>query len=182
MVPDQLFSNLKHVRIKLSKDKLKIKLRNGSIDDLAEMQELFVNTIKNTCKNDYSKEQIDVWTSSVENKERWKEKLKKQYLIIAEAENKIVGYGSLENGNYLAFMYVHQNYLRQGIANKLYIKLENETKRLGYTSIDSDVSLTAKPFFEKNGFKTIKENINLINGIEIINFRMRKELLESTVL
>ncbi len=51
---------------------MEIKFRQAKFDDLEEMQELFVETIKNTCRNDYNKNQIDAWVISIEDKERWK--------------------------------------------------------------------------------------------------------------
>ena len=151
---------------------MKIELRQANLNDLEEMQILFVDTIKSTCKNDYNKEQINVWTSSVKNMERWKSILSNQYFIIAEVENKIVGYGSLENGNYIDFMYVHKDYLRQGIANLLFKSLKKKSIKLGFDSLTSDVSITARPFFETKGFRIIKENKNVIKGVEIINYKM----------
>jgi len=136
------------------------------------MQQLFVETIQHSCRNDYSQEQIDVWISSVTNNERWESLLKNQYCIIAETDNKIVGYGSLEDGNYVDFMYVHKDYLRQGVANRIYQELERESKRCGYSKMTSDVSKTARPFFEKKGFKVIRKNKKEINGVEISNFHM----------
>jgi putative acetyltransferase len=160
---------------KVTMNELIITLRHANIDDLPEMQALYVETIKSTCKKEYNQEQIFVWTSSVENKARWKEALTHQYFLIAEVENNIVGFGSLENGDYLDFMYVHKDYLRQGIADKLYQALENESQRLECTIMTSDVSKTARPFFEQKGFKVLKENINIIRGVEIVNYRMIKE-------
>jgi len=146
---------------------MKIELRQANLDDLEEMQTLFVETIKSTCINDYNKEQINVWTSSVKNKERWKSILNNQYFLIAEIDNKIVGYGSLENGNYLDFMYVHKDYLRQGIANLLFENLKNESIKLGFDRLTSDVSKTARPFFETKGFRIMKENKNVMKSLTI---------------
>ncbi len=61
------------------------------------MQKLFVDTISTICKDDYSPEQIKVWSSSIENNQRWIDKLTSQYFLIADLDNKIVGYASLEN-------------------------------------------------------------------------------------
>lgn len=151
---------------------MKIELRQANLEDLEEMQTLFVETINSTCKKDYSKEQINVWTSSVENKEKWISIIRNQYFLIAEINNKIVGYGSLENGNYLDFMYVHKDYLRQGIANLLFENLKKESTKLGFDKLTSDVSKTALPFFETKGFRIIKENKNIMKGVEIINYNM----------
>lgn len=151
---------------------MQLKIRLAVHRDLKEMQQLFVETIQHTCRKDYNQEQIEVWVASVTNDERWEHLLKDQYCIIAEADNKIAGYGSLRNGNFVDFMYVHKDYLRRGIASKIYQELEKESKRRGYSKMASDVSITARPFFEKKGFKVIRENKKEINGVEISNFHM----------
>ncbi len=151
-------------------------LRVATNSDLQEMQKLFSDTISTQCANDYNKDQIGVWISSIEDNPRWLNKLSKQYFLIAELGNKIVGYGSIENGDYIDFMYVHKEYLRQGIAKTILKELENEALKCGSTKITSDVSKTAKPFFEKNGFTVVAENTNRIKGIEIVNYKMVKEL------
>ncbi len=122
---------------------MEIKLRQAKFDDLEEMQELFVGTIKSTCRNDYNKKQLEVWVSSVENKERWKSILTNQYFLIAEINGKMI-----------------------------FEKLKTKSLELGFDKLTADVSKTALPFFETKGFKVIRENKNIINGVEIINYRM----------
>ena len=153
---------------------MEITIRHANIDDLPEILALYAEIIQQTCKNDYDQQQIRAWISSIENKARWTEALTRQYFLLAITENKIVGFASLENGDYLDFMYVHKDFLRKGIANKLFQALENEAKRLANFSMTADVSKTAQPFFEKKGFKVLKENKNMISGVEIINYRMVK--------
>ena len=152
--------------------KMDLKFRQANLNDLEEIQELFVETIKSTCQNDYNKQQINAWVNSVENKERWKSILANQYFLIAEIENKMVGYGSLENGNYLDLMYVHKDFLRKGITKMIFEKLKDKSIELGFDKLTSDVSKTARPFFETKGFKVIRENKNIIKDVEIINYHM----------
>ena len=151
-----------------------ILIRPVKHSDLQEMQKMFVDTITAICKNDYTPEQIKVWTSSVENRQRWTDKLNSQYFIIAELENKIVGYASLECNNYIDFLYVHKDYQRQGIADKLYAAIEKEVIKRKMTVLNSDVSETARCFFEKKGFKIIAPKTNIINTVEIVNYKMTK--------
>ncbi len=159
----------------------KILIRLAKLNDLTALQELFVDTIEAVCRNHYSPEQIAVWTSSIENTQRWTDKLVKQYFIIAEIDNKIVGFASLENNEYLDFMYVHKDYQRQGIADNLYSEILAKAIKHGTTLLTSDVSITARPFFEKKGFKLIAEQKINIKGVEVINFKMTLELkLEKT--
>ncbi len=152
---------------------MNIQLRLADLNDLREIQTLFVETIKNTCQNDYNEEQIKVWVSSVENIDRWNDVLTLQHCILAIIEDKIVGFGTLKDGNYIDFMYVHHQFLRLGIANLIFSALEEESKSQGFQQLNSDVSYTARPFFEKKGFKVIKENKNVKKGVELINFKMR---------
>lgn len=153
-----------------------MELRNGKLEDLTELQQLFVDTVKAICRNDYNAEQIKVWTSGVENIERWERILKTQYVLVAEKENKIVGFATLENGNYIDLFYVHKDFERKGIAKKLYKKIEAETRRQQQTKLTSDVSKTAKPFFKHIGFEEIKEQKIIRKDVELINFKMIKEL------
>ncbi len=153
-----------------------ISIRPARLSDLKEILELFLNTINTVCGNDYSAEQIKAWTSSIGNTERWTEHLTTQYFLIAGLNGKIVGFASLANKDLLDFMFVHKDHQRQGIANRLYTEIEQEAIRLGTTIIQSNVSRTARPFFEKKGFRIQKEQTNIRQGVEIMNYKMTKYL------
>lgn len=151
-------------------------IRLAKKEDLAEMQELFAETISAVCAKDYDAAQIKAWISSVENTGRWLDKMTRQHFLIAEITERIVGYASLEAGNYFDFLYVHKDFQKQGIAQSLLQKIEVEAKNHGAITIDSDVSITAKPFFEKNGYMVIRTNTNILNGVKIVNYRMAKHI------
>ncbi|RED25463.1 putative acetyltransferase [Flavobacterium cutihirudinis] len=150
--------------------------RKATISDLAEMKELFVQTIQSVCKNDYNPDQINVWISGAENTQRWIDVIEKQFVLLAIIENKIVGFGTLKDGNYIDFFFIHKDFQRQGIANKIFVELEIEAQKYHSKIITSDVSITAKPFFLKKGFIVKAEQKNILKGIEIINYKMEKEL------
>lgn len=153
-----------------------ILIRKGLPGDLAELQQLFVDTVSSICKADYNIQQVRAWTSGIENKARWSEIISNQYLLVAQLENKIVGFASLENGNYLDFLYIHKDFQRQGLAYKLYTKIEEEALLQHQTELTSDVSKTARPFFERIGFEVLKEQTVVRQNVELTNFKMRKKL------
>jgi putative acetyltransferase len=155
---------------------LNVTTRQARRSDLPEILKLFVEAVKAICAKDYSPEQIKAWTLSIDDTERWITKLEQQYFVIAEANNKIKGYASLEKMNHLDLLYVSKDHQRLGIASKLYDNIEMEAIRRGATSVESDVSITAKPFFEAKGFKTITMQKIKITDVEIINYKMIKEL------
>lgn len=150
--------------------------KNATISDLKEMQELYIETIKHVCKNDYNSAQIDVWISGVKNTERWVAVINTQFVLLAIIEDQIVGFGTLKDGNYIDFFYIHKDFQRQGIADRLLTELQLEAKKQHSKVITSDVSITARPFFEKKGFIVKAEQRNIRFGIELINYKMEKNL------
>ena len=152
-----------------------MKIRKAKIEDINELIKLFSETITNYCSADYNEEQIKIWVSLGKEKQKWMDSINRHYFLVAVFDNQIVGFGSLKEDASIDLLYVHQNFLRQGIASQLLCELETELERQHKTSISADVSITAKPFFEKHGFRVIKEQKNRIKNVEIINYKMIKE-------
>jgi putative acetyltransferase len=101
---------------------LEITLSLADITDLPAMQSLFVETVTHVCAKDYTPDQIKIWTASIENAQRWLDIILKQFVQIAWIDGKMVGFGSLDKGNYIDLMYVHKDYQGQGVANAIYKK------------------------------------------------------------
>ena len=153
-----------------------ITIRRGHLEDLAELQRLFVDTVHTVCAMNYNEEQIQAWTSSVEKIERWNDIVTKQFLLVAQDGEKIVGFCSLEKDNDVDLLYVHKDYQGQGIATQLYGCIEQEAIRREQTQLVADVSITAKPFFEKMGFKLVEKQAVKSQGVDLVNYKMTKEL------
>lgn len=152
----------------------KISFRNATIADLDEMKKLYVDTIQSVCSADYTTDQRNAWAASVTKTERWLDIIETQFAVLALADKKITGFATLKDGNYIDFFYVHKEHQKQGIAKLLLTQLENRAKQLGISVITSDISKTARPFFEKNGFTVLAEQRNIRQGQELINYKMTK--------
>jgi putative acetyltransferase len=150
-----------------------MKIRLAQTKDLQQICSLFKETVRTICIKDYSDQQIEAWSSAAENKIRWREKLEIQIFLVAEEDDKILGFGSLENGNYIDLFYVHKDFQGIGIGTQLLHELENKSS-VNESILYSDVSKTAKPFFEKHGYKAIKQQNVILKNVSMINFRMEK--------
>ena len=155
---------------------LSFRIASGS--DLQEMQQLFVDTVTNVCNKDYSKEQIQAWVSGVSDTKRWLNRSDEQFVLLANIDNQIVGFGTIKDGNYIDMFFVHKDFQGQGIAGKIYAQLEEKALELNSDYIDSDVSITAKPFFEKMGFTVLADQKVIRNAVELMNYRMLKILVK----
>lgn len=74
---------------------------------------------------------------------------------------------------------MHKDFQKQGIASKLLLELERKAETLQADVISSDVSITVRSFFENRGYDVIKENINRVNEIDLINYRVEKNLRDN---
>lgn len=156
----------------------KITLRQGKREDCEILKGLFSETIKAICSSDYNSAQIATWISSTENEERWDEIMHAQTLIVAEIDHVVVGFITLKNGNYIDLLYVHKDFQKQGVASELLPKIETAARHSGQHELFADVSITAKPFFERHGFQVMIEQQVERNGVELKNFKMFKRLVE----
>jgi len=156
-----------------------VKIRKGTVDDLKEIKQLFVETISSVCKHDYNSEQIEIWTSSTEDQNRWSNIILNQLVLIAIFERHIVGFATLMDSNHIDLFYVHKDYQGKKIAGMLYAEIEKEALREKQKVLSSNVSITAKHFFKRMGFKVIKRQTVLRKKVKFTNYKMKKELNES---
>lgn len=138
--------------------------------DCEEITELFYNTIHIVNAKDYTKEELDAWATKDIDLKKWKKLLKKHYSIVAIDDEIIVGFGDIDENGYLDHLFVHANYQRKGIGTAICKKLEEAVCK----NIITFASITAKPFFEKRGYKVIKEQQVERGGILLTNFHMEK--------
>ncbi len=151
---------------------IQLTFRQATLQDLPELKRLFAETILETCKNEYTQGERIVWSNAIYKTEKWKIAVLEEYFIVAEYDEQIVGFSSLKGKDYLNLMYIHKEFTRHGIASLLYKKIKAKSLEFGAKQLTSDVSKTARPFFEKMGFKVIQENKNIIEDQVVINYKM----------
>jgi putative acetyltransferase len=154
-----------------------LQIRRGIPTDLPALQQLFADTVRLVCTRDYTERQVQIWAESVQDQTRWQRIVAEQYVVIAEtAAGTVVGFATLADGHYLDLLYVHYAYQQRGVARLLYAAIEHEAQRTHCPLLTADVSLTARPFFERMGFGLIAEQQVTLQNVAFTNFRMAKPL------
>lgn len=146
-------------------------IRQYQKSDCKELTELFYNTVHTVNAKDYTKEQLNVWATGQVDLEKWNLSLQEHYSIVAVENNVIVGFGDIDKTGYLDRLFVHADHQRKGIATAICDQLEQFVKE----TITTHGSITAKPFFEKRGYKVVKEQQVERQGIFLTNYVMVKE-------
>lgn len=150
---------------------LKMIIRDYQPSDCKEITELFYNTVHTVNAKDYTKEQLDVWATGQVDLEKWNQSLQEHYSIVAIENEVIVGFGDIDKTGYLDRLFVHADYQGKGIATGICNQLEQTIQG----NITTHSSITAKPFFERRGYRVIKEQQVERQGIFLANFIMEKD-------
>ncbi|MCE5173019.1 GNAT family N-acetyltransferase [Paenibacillus profundus] len=156
-----------------------ITIREFCPPDVQQMVELFYDTVHTVNARDYSKAQLEAWAPRAEQEARagqWQSSFRDRFAYVAECEGEIVGFGDMAADGYLDRLYVHKDYQGQGIASALVAALERDAGRAGVRRVHTDASLTARPFFEKQGYAVIRTQSVERKGVMLTNIRMEKEL------
>ena len=78
----------------------------------------------------------------------------------------------MDRNGYFDRLYVHKDYQRKGVATAICDRLE----RAAQGKIVTHASVTAKPFFEKRGYRVIRKQQVFRRGIVLVNFVMEKDI------
>lgn len=152
-------------------------IRIARLSDAFELKNLFQDTVLTINKQDYSKEEVEDWASCGNDLSPIKEMIRTHYfIVVTNRESQIVGFSSITPQGYLHSMFVHKDFQGKGIATILLNEIERYATTTGIIRITSEVSLTARPFFEKRGYIVEKEQKRKANLLHLTNFWMAKGL------
>ena len=132
--------------------------------DCPILAELFYQTVHGVCGRDYTPQQLDAWADGQVDLAAWDASFQAHTTLVAEWDGVIVGFADLADGGYLDRLYVHRDYQRRGIAAALCDGLPGA--RLTHAS------LTARPFFERRGWRVEREQQVARHGVNLTNFVM----------
>ena len=144
-------------------------IREYISSDCERLAELFFQTIHTVNAKDYTQEQLNVWAIGNVDLSIWNNSFLEHYTLVALENNAIVGFGDIDNTGYLDRLFVHKDYQSQGIATALCNRLE-----AGFDRVTTHASITAKQFFMNRGYRLIKEQQVVRNGISLANYVMEK--------
>lgn len=146
-------------------------IRKYEASDCKELVELFYNTVHFINAKDYTEEQLNVWATKSVDLDKWNESLLSHFSVVAVEDEIIVGFGDIDSTGYLDRLYVHKDYQNQGIATAICDKLEYAFE---VGKLTTHASITAKPFFEKRGYRAVKKQTVIKSGVSLHNYVMEK--------
>jgi len=153
-----------------------IVIRRYTSSNLPEMMEVRRTSITRVCAQDHTPVQIAAWAAQAQDPVKQDARFRNSVTWVALREDRIVGYINLGAEGYIDSLYVHAEAQNCGAATALLAALEEHARASHVARLHSEVSLTARPFFEKRGFSVLTPQVVTVDGIQYDNFRMEKRL------
>lgn len=151
-------------------------------EDLTAMMQLFYRTVHTVNAKDYTPQQQDAWapddvTVDQERRKNWDRTLREHLSLLVWEGEELMGFGDIDlAAGYLDRLYVSADFQGRGVATALCDRLEQAAREAGCEAVRSDVSITARPFFESRGYRVLQRQQVERKGVLLTNFKMEKQL------
>ncbi|MFW1503655.1 N-acetyltransferase family protein [Vibrio parahaemolyticus] len=151
-----------------------ITIRHYSVEDAKALWDIHFYTIRNINIRDYSQAQVEAWAPERLDPSIWEKWMKGLSPFVAEIDGVIVGYTDLQASGLIDHFFCHHEYQGKGVGKALMNHVFKVGNSRGIKRYFSEVSITARPFYEHFGFKVVQAQEIEVRGQKLRNFVMEK--------
>ena len=142
--------------------------------DLEAVVVLFGRSVRQIAGRDYDDLQIAVWAPEHPDMDAWVDRLGSGTVLVAEEGERMAGFARLDEEGDIDLLYVDPAYERCRVAKRLINELTEIARGRGFRQLQADVSVTARLFFEAQGFELVESQLVERRGVAFKNYRMVK--------
>jgi len=150
-------------------------IRRYDAADLDAVIGVFLRSVREVASRDYDAGQIAAWAKA--DRDVWSRRRLERPTWVALLDDVIAGFIDLEGNGHIDMLFVDPANQRKGVASALLDTVENAARGQRLAVLDTDASITARPFFEKHGFQVVRSQDVALRGQRLTNFRMEKHLI-----
>jgi putative acetyltransferase len=145
-------------------------------DDVDALIDIFRSSVRVVARRDYTQEQVLAWAPDQIDRKAWAARYSDRPAWVAEIAGVPVGFSDLEPDGHLDMMFVHPDHQGRGVASALLAQIERIAHEQGIDILYTQASITARPFFERRGFRLVAQQTVTLHGQTFTNYRMEKAL------
>lgn len=160
----------------LGMDRATITIRPYRAADLEPLLTLFARSVREVASRDYNPAQIEAWARPSPDREAWAARLGGKPTLVAERDGVIAGFSDLEPDGHIDMMFVHPEHQGVGVASALLTQIEAMARNQGIDRLFTEASITARPFFERRGFRVVTAQHIERRGQTFRNYKMERRL------
>ena len=117
---------------------------------------VFTSAVTETASADYEPEQIEAWLSArPADSYQWNARRAAAHTWVATADDRVVGFVDFLDDGLLDMLFVHPDFGGRGVAKLLVSTVKREAVLSGLSALRTRASRTARPAFERFGFRVV---------------------------
>jgi putative acetyltransferase len=151
-------------------------LRAYQTQDLPAIVALFQASVSQLAAGHYDAAQRQAWAPETADMYAWQTRLSSLELLIAEDDQVIAGFIGFSLDGHIDLLFTAPGHARQGVATALYAAAEQRLRTAGARELFTEASLTARPFFARQGFSEEQAQTVTRGAVTLPRFAMRKIL------
>jgi putative acetyltransferase len=133
---------------------------------------LFQRSVCEVASHDYSPAQVAAGAPAGADLCAWSKRLADGGVFVCTRKEQIVGFARIDSEGCVDLLYVDPDYQRQGVGRELMAQVFSWAANRGLPGLHSEVSVTARPFFEHMGFRVVRPQVVERRGVRFENFVM----------
>ncbi|MDX1366425.1 GNAT family N-acetyltransferase [Pseudomonas sp.] len=153
-----------------------ISIRDYRPSDLRAVVTLFSTSVHGLASAHYDATQRLAWAPEEADLQAWQVRLAALQVRLAEHREQLTGFIGFTANGHVELLFSSPLYARQGVATALYRDAEACLRSLGVASAFTEASLTARPFFTRQGFSVEQAQTVARGAVTLQRFAMRKPL------
>lgn len=148
-------------------------IRQYQPSDCEELAKIYYNTIHMINTQDYTEEQVNAWAPiTTLHTQGWAKKWENLLPWVALINDQRVGFVEFEENGHIDCFYCHHEFQGKGVGKALMKHVKQLARQANLPRIWAEVSITAKPFFEHQGFSVVKQQTVNTRGVDLTNYVM----------
>jgi putative acetyltransferase len=153
-------------------------VRHYQVGDHLAVAEAFTRAIHETAAAHYDEAQRAVWAPRSPPLAHWRSRcaFKRPFLAVDD-DGVVAAFLELDPDGHIDCAYTHPAFARQGAMSALYAHVEALCRDVGVERMWAEVSLTAQPFFIKQGWRIVSDDTVTREGVSLPRHLMDKSLL-----
>jgi len=145
--------------------------------DLAAVQEIYRDAVRQIAPGLYTPAQVDAWAAFAEpGTSELSAMLAQGHRVVIESPAGIEAFAVLDPADYVSLLYCRARASRRGYATRLLADLEAEARRQGVGRVHTAASLISHPLFLRHGYVVDSPERVERHGVSFDRYRMSKPL------
>lgn len=152
-------------------------VRHYQASDHLAVAETFTRAIHETAAEHYDDAQREAWAPRTPALAHWRTRCAFKRPFVAVDEHGVVAaFLELDQDGHIDCAYTHPAFARQGAMSALYAHVEQLCREVGVERLYAEVSLSAQPFFIKQGWRVVRDDTVTRQGVTLPRHLMDKPL------